>query len=53
MLAIVVGGWCYKTSTVPCPTGTKIIPPFVGLVSAFVLIGLVAVIYLAMRSRRG
>jgi len=53
MLAIVVGGWCYKTSSEGCPANTKIVPPFVGLVAAFVLVGLIGIVYLAIRGRRG
>jgi len=53
MLAITLGGWCYKTSSALCPPNTKVVPPFVGLVAAFVFIGLVGVVYLAIRGRRG
>jgi len=53
MFAIVVGGWCYKTTTELCPPNTKVIPPFVGLIAGFVVIGLVGVLYLAIRGRRG
>jgi hypothetical protein len=54
MLAFVVGNWCIRTkSGALCPAGTKIVPPFIALVAAFVLIGMVGVIYLAIRGRRG
>jgi len=53
MLAIVVGGYCYKTSQALCPPGTKVIAPIAGLIGAFVFIGLIGVIYLAIRGRTG
>ena len=51
-LAIVWHGWCYRTSEVGCPVGTKVIPPFVGLVGAFIFVGLIGVLYLVLRARR-
>jgi hypothetical protein len=54
MLAYIkLGGYCYRTNSTLCPPGTKIIPPFVGLIIGFVFIGLVGVVYLAIRGRRG
>ena len=52
MLAIVFKGWCYRTTEAGCPVNTKVIPPIAGLVGAFVLVGLVGILYLALRARR-
>ena len=54
VLAFVVSNWCVRTSSdALCPAGTKIVEPFVGLIAVFVLIGMLGVIYLAIRGRRG
>jgi len=52
MLAIVFKGWCYRTSEAACPSNTRVIPPFVGLIGAFVFVGLVGILYLVLRARR-
>jgi len=51
-LAVVFHGWCYKTTDAGCPVGTKVIPPIAGLVGAFVLVGLIGILYLMLRARR-
>jgi hypothetical protein len=54
MASITVWKLCIQTTSGGvCPAGSKIIQPFVALVGAFVLTGLVGLVYLAARGRRG
>jgi hypothetical protein len=53
MLALVVGKYCIPTGNTLCPSDKTVIAPFWALVASFVLVGLVGILYLAIRGRRG
>jgi len=48
-----LAGICFKTGNTICPAGSKVIDPVVALVGGFVAVGLVGIIYLMIRGRRG
>lgn len=48
-----LAGICFKTEGKICPAGSKIVEPFVALVGGFVVVGLIGIIWLMFRGRRG
>jgi hypothetical protein len=52
MIAL-LAGLCFKTQNTVCAPGSKEIDPIVGLVGGFVLVGLLGIIWLMFRGRRG
>ena len=52
MLAI-VAGICLRTEGKICPAGSTVIEPIQALVGGFVAVGLIGIIWLMFRGRRG
>jgi hypothetical protein len=52
MIAI-LAGICIKSEGKICPAGSTIVEPIVALVGGFVAVGLIGIIWLAIRGRRG
>ncbi len=54
MASIIIWKYCIATqSGSVCPGGKTVVQPFVALVATFLLVGVVGLIYLALRARRG
>jgi hypothetical protein len=52
-MVAVLAGICFKSSNTICPAGSKVIDPIQALVGGFVAVGLLGIIWLMIRGRRG
>jgi hypothetical protein len=52
-MLIVLAGLCWKTADRICPPGSTLVEPVQALVGGFIGVGLIGIIWLAIRGRRG
>jgi hypothetical protein len=52
-MAALIAGLCWKTADRICPPGSTMVEPIQALVGSFIAVGLIGIIWLAIRGRRG